>query len=114
MENNNDSARVITHSNKRNEKFNEVYAEAMELIRRFEVRELVPMHKLREVADKFVELIDIDERRIEPYIYLAKIFFLVDNKDLAFKYLKLAREIDPENQEINQVKDMILRHYLQI
>jgi hypothetical protein len=115
MQSDNDNqVRSITHSNKRREKYNQAFSEAMEMIRMLEVRDNIPYYKLKEVADKLIDAMEIDERRIEPYIMLAEIFYQVKETDLAFKYLKMAREIDPENPFINEIKNSIIKQQLKL
>ena len=114
MQSDNNQVRSITHSNKRREKYNEAFSEAIEMVRRMETRDNIPYYKLKELADKLIDAMEIDDRKIEPYIMLAEIFYQVKETDLAFKYLKLAREIDPDNPFINEIKDSIIKQQLNL
>ena len=64
--------------------------------------------KLKDVAKKFIEVIKFKRNRVEPYVYLAYIFFQINQNDLAVKYLKIARDIDPVYPQIEELKQMIL------
>jgi Tfp pilus assembly protein PilF len=110
----NDPVNSVRHSNKRREKYNETLAEAIELIRRIELRQHVPNYKYKELAEKLIDAMEIDDRKIEPYLMLAEIYRQVGETDLAFKYLKLARDIDPEHPMINEIKNLIIQQQLKL
>lgn len=109
-----ENKKVIKHTSKNLEQYNAVFREAVDILRRCEIRDYIPVEQLRNAGEKLIEAIGINETKPEPYVCLAYVFFQLKDKDSAFKYLKIAKEIDPNCPEINELKNMILKHYLKI
>ena len=109
-----ENTKVVKRTSKALEQFDIAFKEAIDILRRFELRSHIPVEQLKNAGNKLIEAISINETKVEPYVCLAYVFFQLNDKDSAFKYLKIARDIDPNCPEINELKNMILKHYLKI
>jgi tetratricopeptide (TPR) repeat protein len=89
------------------EKYENIYNEAFELFNRYLLTEDLPV--LQQSAEKFAELVKVKSTRIEPYFFLGLIFYILGKDEDAITYLKYAREIDPEYQEVNSLLELILK-----
>ncbi|MFN8578292.1 MAG: hypothetical protein U0354_15750 [Candidatus Sericytochromatia bacterium] len=62
---------------------------------------------LKKSADKFFDAIRAKRSRVEPYIYLSYIFYMLDNNDSAKRYLDYAKSIDSTRREILDLQRVI-------
>lgn len=62
---------------------------------------------LKKASDKFFDAIRSKRSRVEPYIYLSYIFYMLDNNELAIKYLDYAKSIDSSRSEILELQKII-------
>jgi hypothetical protein len=99
-----------TTKEKADAKFETIMDEAMRMFRRFEPRLQIPVKNLEEFAYKLSEAVNIDENRVEPYVFLSYVFFEMGQNDLAFEYLNKADSIDPTFPDIENLNQAIIKH----
>ena len=58
-------------------------------------------------AEHFAEASKIKSNRAEPYFYLAWLFNVADENELAIKYLKAARMLKPDLTGLNELSEQI-------
>lgn len=58
-------------------------------------------------ADNFAEASKIKSNRAEPYFYLAWLFNIADENELAIKYLKAAKILKPDLTGLNELSEQI-------
>lgn len=61
---------------------------------------------LKKAGEYFFTAIKVNKIKIEPYIYLAFIFHVFEQKEMSRKYLQLAESIDPKNPEVIELKKL--------
>jgi tetratricopeptide (TPR) repeat protein len=66
---------------------------------------------LEKAGDKFIETISFKRTMVEPYVYLAYIYYLLNEDKEALQYLKIAEEIDKNYSKINELKKMLTKNY---
>ena len=66
---------------------------------------LYNQEKYTKAVDKFIDVIKWDQMLITPWIYLTKISIHRQKDTEARYFLKNAHRIDPENEEIKQLRD---------
>ena len=97
--------------NKGNKKdtYNETILKGIELYEEF--IETDNDDKIKGAADKFIEALEINRNKMEPYLFLAIIFFTFDEKEKAHDYFEAALEIGSDqegfDQLTNHVREMI-------
>jgi hypothetical protein len=101
-----------TTKEKRDEKFEFLMAEAMDMFRRLQIRNQIPVKNLEEFAYKLGEALELDDSRVEPYVFLSYVFFQMKKDQLGFEYLKKAKQIDPGFPDIEILKNSVLKHKL--
>lgn len=62
---------------------------------------------LKKSADKFFDAIRSKRSRVEPYIYLSYIFYMLDDNESAVKYLDYAKSIDSTRFEVQELQKII-------
>jgi len=95
-----------------NDRFDAVMDDAMEMFRRIQFRQTIPNIILEEFSNKLAEAVEIDEDRVEPYVFLSYVFFQMKQNKLGFEYLKKAHSIDPTFSDIENLKQAVLKHRL--
>jgi len=60
-------------------------------------------------ASEFLfESIKYKRKQVEPYVWLAYIFHVNDNEEMAIKYIRLAEVFDPSHPKMRELKKIIL------
>ncbi len=62
---------------------------------------------LKKAADKFVESISYKSTLVEPYYYLAHIFYVLGKDDLTIEYLKISQSINPDYPGLQAFKKIV-------
>ena len=62
---------------------------------------------LRRAAEKFSAAIICKRSSVEPYCYLAYIFFIFDRKETSIEYFKYAESIDKSFHLLAELREMI-------
>lgn len=93
------------NQDRKEEDFNGEYSKGLEYLKLFSQSKKESDLKL--AASKFFESIKCKRSRIEPYIYLSYIFYLLDKNDLAKEYLNIAKSIDPTYYGIQNLQTTI-------
>jgi hypothetical protein len=91
MKSANKNAVDIQH--KQAEHFNDIYDEAVNYF--LQCKKIKTVTQLRRAADKFIEAIEFKSTHPGPYLYLARIFYILGRDEMASDYLKTAEAIDP-------------------
>lgn len=55
---------------------------------------------LKQAANQFLSIIKVNRSLIEPYIYLAYIFYLFGDEQRARDYHLTAKKLDPQNEKV--------------
>jgi len=91
-------------SEKKN-KAEEIYKEALEKLEKFKNKR--DEEDLKLSAKLFFEVIKLNRKKIEAYIWLSYIFYVTDKNKLCIKYLKIAEEIDQNHEKLKELKSLI-------
>ncbi|GIW21364.1 MAG: hypothetical protein KatS3mg068_0371 [Candidatus Sericytochromatia bacterium] len=90
---------------KKKSKADEIYKEALKRIDVFKNER--NEDDLKIAAKLFFEVIKIDRKKIEAYVWLSYIFYITDKDKLCIKYLKLAEELDKNHDKLKELKLLI-------
>lgn len=91
--------------NQKKSKSDDFYNSALEKLENFKKNR--DEEELKKSAKLFFEVIKINRKKIEAYIWLAYIFYVTDKDKLSIKYLKLAEEIDKNHPKLKELKSLI-------
>lgn len=92
---------------KRMDKFNHCYLEAMDYIKKFENSKSHDKDFLIKASDKLLECVSIKSSEPNPHIYLAYVAFVLDDIKLTHKYLSTATYLDPNSELLKKFKTRI-------
>ena len=87
------------------EKLDAILEEATNLFNK--AHETEDFELLRASADKFSECIHYKSNRVEPYFYLAQIFYTLGDDALTLEYIKIAMSIDPNYPKLKAFRQVV-------
>jgi Tfp pilus assembly protein PilF len=86
--------------------YDKVYSEAIQLFEQFD--ETLSAELLKQAGKKFVEALSFRKDKAEPYFFLAYIYFLFAEDDLALEYYEFAKNLDSSLKGLAELEMLIL------
>src|SRR5688500_14943483 len=87
------------------EVFDAAFKKARKILGEFSVSQKA--ERLKDAGNEFLNLIESNPSRVEPYVYMAYIFFLYSKKIEAIKYLRHAEGLNRDYPFIKDVRTCI-------
>ncbi|MFN4151846.1 MAG: hypothetical protein ACK4IX_12980 [Candidatus Sericytochromatia bacterium] len=87
--------------------FEKLIYNGVEYLKRFSSTEKSSTQLLIEASKLFSSAIKVNKKRPESYFYLAYIFYLYKEKNLALKYLNILEKVSPEFPNIDILVSLI-------
>jgi tetratricopeptide (TPR) repeat protein len=97
--------KVVVIQEKQTDSFDSLYNEGIKYFNQCIENENIDL--LKKAADKFVESIHYKSTMVEPYFYLAHIFYVLGKDDLTIEYLKIAQSINPDYPRLQAFKKIV-------
>lgn len=96
---------IKERNDKRLEESNELFYKAKSKLDQCISTNNLSKTKLREISILFVKSIELNRSNQEAYLYLSKIFYILGNKKLSIKYLKIAKTIynNEDTEKLSEV-----------
>jgi tetratricopeptide (TPR) repeat protein len=64
---------------------------------------------LRRAAGKYIKAISFRRDKVEPFSYLATIFYLFDQEETCMEFYEKAKALDPTFSEIKKLERMLFK-----
>lgn len=81
--------------------------EATKIINRCVVMKDFSPPYLKSASEKLIKSIELNRNNPDAYIKLAKVFYTLGNNNLAVKYMKIAKGIKPDLEEVLSLTEII-------
>lgn len=62
---------------------------------------------LNKASNKFFNVIKYKKNNVEPYFYISYIFYILNKKELAIEYLKIAESVEPSYPHLKNLRAFI-------
>ncbi|MFN8673152.1 MAG: hypothetical protein U0457_13870 [Candidatus Sericytochromatia bacterium] len=102
-----DSKEKQTDSSPKEDEFYVLYDKAFLYIDEFYANSSFNVKALENASKCLVSSIELRPSKPKPYLLLAYIYFIIDNKTLSVKYMKIAEELDSSLPQIQQLRDLL-------
>lgn len=101
-------ASSIVNEQSAEDRYSELFNKGIFYLRKFsDTTANDDLELLQKAAEFFTETFEIKKNRVEPYFYLAHIFYLINEVEQALKYIKIATFIDSNFPGLEHLKLMI-------
>lgn len=96
---------ISIRDQKREIEAKKIYEEALVYIKKYKTNN--NKEDLIEASNKLFDSVNTYRKLVEPYVWLAYIFQIMDQFDTAMEYLKIAEDINPNFPQIIKLKSLI-------
>lgn len=85
--------------------YDDEYKQAIKYLKQF--TENPTPENLNKATGKFFDSLKYKRTQVEPYFYIAYACYLFDEKEMAFKYLELAEEVDYNFRNLPALRELL-------
>lgn len=96
------------YSKDKNNLFENAYTEGLKILLSFTRNHNIS--NMVEAAKKFAEASRIRPDSACPYIFLAWLYFLAEDKSSCKEYVQMAEKVEPDFPEIKKIKNLLLAY----
>lgn len=96
---------IEVRDRKRETQAKKIYEEALVYIKKYKTTN--DKEDLIEASNKLFDSVNTYRKLVEPYVWLAYIFQIMEEFDTAMEYLKVAENINPDFPQIIKLKSLI-------
>lgn len=98
---------VKERDNKRNDNSIELLEQAKEIIEQCVVSGNFNLDSLKDAAEKLINSIEYNRQNGDAYISLANIFYVLGNNQASLKYLRIAKSLNTNIEEVDNLIEII-------
>ncbi|MFN8674234.1 MAG: hypothetical protein U0457_19395 [Candidatus Sericytochromatia bacterium] len=88
--------------------FDKLVSEGYSLLEDFLLNKSPKLETLEKAANKLVEATDIKKNNAKPFFYLACIFYLMNQIELAIKYIHITSFLEPDFDGLEKLRNEIV------